>query len=88
MEQLLLALSPSNCVERPASHRSFVPEKPASPQFRLTLARMVFLHFAKKVPRISSSVKYAGTRMEQHGCVFVASGIEKTAEMCDFVVSL
>ena len=31
---------------------------------------MVFLHFGKNLPRISSSVKRAKTRMDQHGHVF------------------
>jgi hypothetical protein len=44
--------------------------KPGAPQFKLSLAHMVFLHFGKNVPRISSSVKYPKNRMDQHGHVF------------------
>ena len=63
--------------------------KPASPQFRLSLAHMVFLHFGKNLPRISSSVKYAqipdgSTRPR----VRWQAGAEKTAQMCDSVISL
>jgi hypothetical protein len=55
---------------RSVSHRFFVPEKPASPQFGLSLAHAVFLHFGKNLTRISRSVKCAKTRMDQHGHVF------------------
>jgi hypothetical protein len=49
---------------------------------------MVFLHFGRNVPRISSSVKRAETRMDQHGQLFGGKRErEKTAQMCESVIS-
>jgi hypothetical protein len=78
-------------LDRAASFAGFfrASENPRRPQFRLSLAHMVFLHFGKNLPRISSSVKYARTWMSQHSHAFDGKRERNSAaQVCDSVISL
>jgi hypothetical protein len=65
---------------QPPSHRLFVHEKTRAAPIQLSLDRMVLLHFGENVPRMSSSVKYAKTRLDQYGHVFGAKR-ERASDM-------